>query len=168
MSHDASTNKDLIYNGEIAPATPAEEVSENGGASHTSGEEEARSSTEVTDPCRLFFGTQMCYVFFRLHHALFSRIRIARNLAWNRTQVAIDANIERKKESLRIRAIREMEKLEGRKHVGGATHGEKIDVLTGIFDDVTDSLDAAKDGSDEFPRPVYNQFLGQLSGENRS
>lgn len=35
----------------------------------------------VADPSKLFYGTQMCYIFMRLHHALYVRLRTARQLA---------------------------------------------------------------------------------------
>lgn len=34
----------------------------------------------VEDPNKIFFGTQLCYIFFRLHHALFMRLRLAKEL----------------------------------------------------------------------------------------
>lgn len=39
------------------------------------------TSEKVADPSKLFYGTQMCYIFMRLHHALYIRMRIARQLA---------------------------------------------------------------------------------------
>ena len=35
----------------------------------------------VTDPSKIFFGTQMSYIFFRLHHTLYWRFVLARRLA---------------------------------------------------------------------------------------
>ena len=40
----------------------------------------------MRDPCKLFYGTQMCYIFLRLHHAMYVRLRIARQLASEATQ----------------------------------------------------------------------------------
>lgn len=54
---------DVIYNGLV-----------NNSTSSLTGD-------TVRDPSKLFFGTQMCYIFLRLHHAMFVRLRIARKLA---------------------------------------------------------------------------------------
>ena len=35
----------------------------------------------VYEPCKLFYGTQMAYIFFRLHHILYTRLALARQLA---------------------------------------------------------------------------------------
>jgi hypothetical protein len=40
----------------------------------------------VQQPCNLFFGTQMCYLFIRLHHIIFSRLTTARQLAFTESQ----------------------------------------------------------------------------------
>jgi hypothetical protein len=46
------------------------------------------TSERVADPSKLFYGTQMCYIFLRLHHALYVRLRIARQLAAAAAQVS--------------------------------------------------------------------------------
>jgi hypothetical protein len=42
---------------------------------------DSASSQRVSPPCELFYGTQMCYLFVRLHHTLFTRLAAASNLA---------------------------------------------------------------------------------------
>jgi hypothetical protein len=49
------------------------------------------TSERVADPSKLFYGTQMCYIFLRLHHALYVRLRIARQLAAAAAQVSAQA-----------------------------------------------------------------------------
>jgi paired amphipathic helix protein Sin3a len=58
---------DIIYNGLVNNAAAAAAAE---GPAHA-----------VQDPSKLFYGTQMCYIFMRLHHALYVRLRIARQLA---------------------------------------------------------------------------------------
>lgn len=41
----------------------------------------SKSQLPVKEPCKLFFGTQMCYLFLRLHHIIFVRLCTARQLA---------------------------------------------------------------------------------------
>ena len=38
----------------------------------------------VKDPCKLFYGNQMSYTFFRLHHTLYWRLVMARKIAMNK------------------------------------------------------------------------------------
>lgn len=64
MSRDAATGQDSIYAGLVASSS-----------SNNS------NSTLIRDPHKLFFGTQMCYIFLRLHHALYARLRTAKVLA---------------------------------------------------------------------------------------
>jgi len=61
---------DVIYNGLVNPSSAA------------SGE------GIVQDPSKLFYGTQMCYIFMRLHHALYHRLRVARQLAAEAAQTS--------------------------------------------------------------------------------
>ena len=39
----------------------------------------------VADPCKVFFGTQTCYVFLRLYHTIFTRLLYAKQLAMEST-----------------------------------------------------------------------------------
>jgi histone deacetylase complex regulatory component SIN3 len=48
----------------------------------------------VQDPCKLFYGTQMCYIFLRLHHAMYVRLRAARQLAAEAAQAQAQAMAE--------------------------------------------------------------------------
>ena len=41
----------------------------------------ARGNTRVNAPCEVFYGTQVCYCFWRLYHTLFVRLAAARGLA---------------------------------------------------------------------------------------
>ena len=41
----------------------------------------AQPSHMVANPSKLFYGTQMSYIFFRLHHILYTRLCFARQLA---------------------------------------------------------------------------------------
>ncbi len=59
---------DTIYNGLVNNSAAAAAVAEG-------------TAQTVADPSKLFYGTQMCYIFMRLHHALYVRLRIARQLA---------------------------------------------------------------------------------------
>lgn len=63
--------KDLIYKGLV----------------HSNDDNSGNIDT-VHDPSKLFFGTQMCYIFMRLHHTLFVRLRVARQLAESALQKA--------------------------------------------------------------------------------
>jgi paired amphipathic helix protein Sin3a len=47
----------------------------------------------VSDPCRVFFGTQMCYVFLRLYQTIFTRLLCAKQLAASATQTALAAEV---------------------------------------------------------------------------
>ncbi len=42
---------------------------------------DAEPAAAVKHPAQLFFGTQMVYLFLRLHHVLFTRLALARQLA---------------------------------------------------------------------------------------
>ncbi len=63
MSNDPNTGKDVIYGGLVNENTLS------------------TKTYRVRDPSKLFYGTQLCYVFLRLHHTLFSRLRVAYQLA---------------------------------------------------------------------------------------
>lgn len=75
--------EDLIWNGLVTGSADASGAHANGAANST-----ANSTTQdrVQEPCKLFFGTQMCYVFLRLHHTLFVRLRTAYRLAQQQQQ----------------------------------------------------------------------------------
>eukprot|EP01036_Dinobryon_divergens_P031603 gene31603-41035_t len=73
ISPDSATGKDSIYAG----AVPVEST--------------CSPDLLVKDPCKVFFGTQMCYIFMRLHHTLFMRLKIAKQLA----QEAVSQQLER-------------------------------------------------------------------------
>jgi hypothetical protein len=51
------------------------DIIHNGAVTSTS------SQIRVKEPCKLFFGTQMCYLFMRLQHIIFVRLTTARQLA---------------------------------------------------------------------------------------
>lgn len=60
---DETTGKELIFNGQVDASIPSTNSS---------------SSSQILEPpCKLFYGTQMCYIFLRLHHTLFMRLRAA-------------------------------------------------------------------------------------------
>ena len=42
--------------------------------------------TKINEPNKVFFGTQMCYLFMRLHHIVYNRLTIARQLAISESQ----------------------------------------------------------------------------------
>ena len=39
------------------------------------------NASSLVEPCRIFFGTQQCYLFMRMHHTLYSRLSAARDLS---------------------------------------------------------------------------------------
>jgi hypothetical protein len=59
-------------------SSSAEETAEEifGGSVKSSG-----SKPHVKDPSKVFYGTQMCYLFLRLHHIIYTRLMTARQLA---------------------------------------------------------------------------------------
>lgn len=63
---------DVIYNGMVS--------------SNADATADKAASNTVKDPSKLFYGTQMCYIFMRLHHAMYVRLRIAKQLAADATQ----------------------------------------------------------------------------------
>jgi paired amphipathic helix protein Sin3a len=71
---EKAAEPDIIYNGLVNNAAAAAAAE---GPAHA-----------VQDPSKLFYGTQMCYIFMRLHHALYVRLRIARQLAAAAAQAA--------------------------------------------------------------------------------
>lgn len=68
MTVDQQSGKHLIFNGAVANA-------QDGSAA------DKKKRSFVVGPSKLFYGTQLCYVFLRLHHALYSRLAVARKLA---------------------------------------------------------------------------------------
>jgi paired amphipathic helix protein Sin3a len=74
VSRDESTGQDRIFG--ISDDT-SRSSSSSGAADHATG---GAAQQQV------FFGTQMCYIFFRLHHLLYVRLRMARQLAAERQQ----------------------------------------------------------------------------------
>lgn len=75
----------------VIGVTPSEHAGEpdtiyNGLVNTTTSADADKSSNAVRDPSKLFYGTQMCYIFMRLHHAMYVRLRIAKQLAAAATQ----------------------------------------------------------------------------------
>jgi histone deacetylase complex regulatory component SIN3 len=68
VTKSGQKGQDLIFNGLVQ------------GSEHSKETEDL-----VKEPCKVFFGTQMCYVFLRLHHTLYVRLRAARKLAQEMT-----------------------------------------------------------------------------------
>jgi hypothetical protein len=54
---------------------------EAGATIHNGAVSSNKSQPLVHEPNKLFFGTQMCYLFLRLHHIIFVRLTTARQLA---------------------------------------------------------------------------------------
>lgn len=50
------------------------------------------SAEPVENPSKIFYGTQMCYVFFRLHHTLFNRLEILQQLALDAEKKDLSSN----------------------------------------------------------------------------
>lgn len=132
MTHDNVTNKDVIFNGAVRSEEKVSEV--------------------VQDPCKLFYGTQMCYIFLRLHHTLYVRLRLARLLATE----ALATYRERH---------------------GGAGRAANSSVLSTAFQDAVSGTSASigfnagigtsageTTGLEHIDksRSVYNHFLGQV------
>lgn len=63
----------------VDPETGAERIVNVNAPSNSSN----APGSSVSDPCKVFFGTQMCYVFLRLYHTIFTRLLFAKQLAEN-------------------------------------------------------------------------------------
>jgi hypothetical protein len=73
---------DIIWNGLVTgdpnfPTVAASFLQ----AAHTNSSSLKHHVDVVSEPGKVFFGTQMCYVFLRLHHTLFTRLREVKLLA---------------------------------------------------------------------------------------
>jgi paired amphipathic helix protein Sin3a len=79
VTTDPDTGKDRIFNGLVHSEPVAASTSTSSKGKNTTTPEAV--PTTVQDPCKLFFGTQMCYIFLRLHHTLYIRLSIAHQLA---------------------------------------------------------------------------------------
>lgn len=74
---DPVTGVDTIYNGLVSTTPSAANTSSSSSAAGAT----PVSNTVIGDPSKLFYGTQMCYIFMRLHHALYVRLHTAKVLA---------------------------------------------------------------------------------------
>lgn len=92
----------------------------------------------VKDPSKLFFGTQMCYVFLRLHHALYVRLRTGYQLAREANFDATSSNSS---------TINRPQQTSG--------------FHTSLVDEVDEEAKLAS-GVDARSKPVYNHFLSQV------
>lgn len=84
VTSDVHSGDDIIFDGAVNKASSHSSTSTP--SDHTSGS--GSGSGGVTDPSKLFFGTQMAYIFLRLHHVLFTRLSLARQLARDQAAAA--------------------------------------------------------------------------------
>ncbi len=68
VTQNPTTGADMVYDGLVQ--------SSNGPGSSPNGD-----NGNVKDPSKLFYGTQMMYIFLRLHHIIYIRLCLARQLA---------------------------------------------------------------------------------------
>lgn len=73
---DESTGSDMIFNGLVSGSAQSIVRNHQDTASSPSGVAQL-----VEEPCNLFYGTQMFYIFLRLHHVIFCRLKAAREIA---------------------------------------------------------------------------------------
>lgn len=94
------------------------------------------SAFRVKHPSKLFYGTQMSYIFLRLHHTLYMRLKLARTLSQ-------EMQDEYRSRGVSSPAMRNTKVL--------LAHLDAIDTEGNIID-----------GADKSSLPVYNHFLGQV------
>lgn len=134
------------------------------------------SATEVPEPCRLFYGTQMCYVFSRLYHTLFTRLEHAKQLSVEHQE---SYRVAHKKEDYEghplppsyVNSTEDMEKEQvqvkeedgGKMEVDGVPAGAAVDAETALVTTETGTED--KDSSSfPKPRPGYAALLSTIQG----
>jgi hypothetical protein len=93
----------------------------------------------VNDPCKIFYGTQMCYLFLRMHHTIFSRLCEAKNLSDSMRRQQAKADL-----SLAAMDVDGPGGDDEKSHEGITTEKRRLAVYT--------------------TKPAYQSFLGQLYG----
>jgi histone deacetylase complex regulatory component SIN3 len=114
-----------------------------------------KPSTElVKDPCKVFYGTQMCYVFLRLHHTLFTRLSLARQLA---KEFVLSADTSSAVASAPV--LTEETSTGG----GGNNNEGTASAATSALPTNNNNNNNNSGGSGERKtKPIYNHFLGQV------
>jgi histone deacetylase complex regulatory component SIN3 len=118
-----------------------------------------KPSTElVKDPCKVFYGTQMCYVFLRLHHTLFTRLSLARQLA---KEFVLSADTSTSVASAPVLA--EETAGGGGNNSNEGTASAVTSATATNHSNNNNSNNSATGGSGEKKtKPIYNHFLGQV------
>jgi hypothetical protein len=100
----------------------------------------------VKDPCRIFYGTHWCYVFFRLHHTIFSRLCAARDMS---------AALSQDEES----GLRVSDPRSGSEYCKEDAVGE-MDVVIDTYSGAP--VSKTRKHRNHGTKPPYQAFLGQL------
>ena len=145
VSREEATGSELVY-GKALAQTLAAASSTAKVASSGSGASLAPLVVDdvVLSPSSLFFGTQQCYVFLRIHHTLYSRLALARSMC-----------TEALKSDYQPHPLLQVVKLDS--SLSGIS-GEALDMQISDENEPEEALGhiSAK------PRPLYKTFMSHL------